>query len=452
MTHSSSLHRSKSHVKKQVSKRKALASDSTAGEKYYFGEPKYVPGEVNFKDPNSDEFRYKQPGFKTLVQRIPDPRVSPPQINLQDIIGGDLVSEIENVGRIVFHSVGDTGAKFSTAGLEHEAAVTEKMAEDFNEPDPADTPSFLFHLGDVIYNFGENEYYYDQFYEPFRNYNAPIFAIPGNHDGLIYEDDQEASLAAFWKHFCDDQTRHSPEAGGLARTTMTQPGVYFTLTSPLVTIIGLYSNTLEDPGIISSEGGKYNIEDKQKDFLKSELKRLHNENYKGAVILAVHHPPYTAGVIHFGSSGMLQDIDDAIKYAGNFAPHVVLSGHAHNYQRFTRLMGKQQIPFIVAGSGGHNALPIRSDNGNVPIRTPITDGDITFERYFADYGYLRVVVTTKVMSIEFHDVSSGLDSKSPMDVCTVDLQERTLTTSTPALRSVPQRNKLVRLKKKALLL
>jgi hypothetical protein len=149
---------------------------------------------------------------------------------------------------------------------------------------------------------------------------------------------------------------------------------------------------------------------------------------------------------------MLQDIDDAIKYAGNFAPHVVLSGHAHNYQRFTRVVGKQQIPFIVAGSGGHNALPIRSDNENVPIRTPITDGDITFERYFADYGYLRVVVTTKVMSIEFHDVSSGLDSKSPMDVCTVDLQERTLTTSTPALRSVPQRNKLVRLKKKALLL
>lgn len=81
-----------------------------------------------------------------------------------------------------------------------------------------------------------------------------------------YRSLKNASLAAFWKHFCDDQTRHSPEARGLARTTMTQPGVYFTLTAPLVTIIGLYSNTLEDPGIISSEGGKYNIEDKQKDF------------------------------------------------------------------------------------------------------------------------------------------------------------------------------------------
>jgi len=35
----------------------------------------------------------------------------------------------------------------------------------------------MFHLGDVVYNFGEWNYYYDQFYEPFRNYAAPIFAI-----------------------------------------------------------------------------------------------------------------------------------------------------------------------------------------------------------------------------------------------------------------------------------
>ncbi len=43
------------------------------------------------------------------------------------------------------------------------------------------TPAFCFHLGDVIYNFGvEAEYYYDQFYEPFRAYDRPrCFVIPG---------------------------------------------------------------------------------------------------------------------------------------------------------------------------------------------------------------------------------------------------------------------------------
>ena len=45
-------------------------------------------------------------------------------------------------------------------------------------------PSFFYHLGDVVYNFGEAAYYYDQFYEPYRNYPAPILGIPGNHDGV----------------------------------------------------------------------------------------------------------------------------------------------------------------------------------------------------------------------------------------------------------------------------
>jgi hypothetical protein len=52
----------------------------------------------------------------------------------------ELAQEIQNAGRIVFHSVGaGTFSGFSTAGLEHEAAVTDKMAADFNEPDPADS-------------------------------------------------------------------------------------------------------------------------------------------------------------------------------------------------------------------------------------------------------------------------------------------------------------------------
>ncbi|HJT48133.1 MAG TPA: metallophosphoesterase [Nitrososphaeraceae archaeon] len=271
---------------------------SASSPKYFFGEPLYVTGEIDFKNPNRDEWRYKELGFSEmskLVKSVPDPTTSPPRMNLGDIIGNKEVEKIQKAGRIVFHSVGDTGAKFTKPGLEAEATVTDKMAEDFNESNPANIPSFLFHLGDVVYNFGEDEYYYDQFYEPFRNYQAPIFAIPGNHDGITYVKDPSESLQAFRKHFCDNEPHHALEAGGLTRTTMTQPGVYFTLKAPFVTIIGWYSNVLEDPGVISSEDGKYpNLDDKQKDFLESELRSLHDECYSGAVILAVHHPPYTS--------------------------------------------------------------------------------------------------------------------------------------------------------------
>jgi hypothetical protein len=72
------------------------------------------------------------------------------------------------------------------------------------------------------------------------------------------------------------------------------------------------------------------LDDKQEDFLKSELNRLDNEKYFGAVIPAVHYPPYTSGMIHVISSRMLKDIEDAIQNARNFAHYVVLSRHAHN--------------------------------------------------------------------------------------------------------------------------
>ncbi len=39
-------------------------------------------------------------------------------------------------------------------------------------------PMFMFHLGDVVYSFGEHQYYYDQFYEPFRAYDAADLRDP----------------------------------------------------------------------------------------------------------------------------------------------------------------------------------------------------------------------------------------------------------------------------------
>ena len=65
------------------------------------------------------------------------------------------------------------------------ACVADAMSADVAHGGAAG-PAFFFHLGDVVYYFGEGRYYYDQFYEPFRAYDRPIFAIPGNHDGMIF--------------------------------------------------------------------------------------------------------------------------------------------------------------------------------------------------------------------------------------------------------------------------
>src|SRR5262249_46347122 len=44
-------------------------------------------------------------------------------------------------------------------------------------------------------------------------------------------------------------------------------------------------------------------------------------------------------------------LDEAARTAGR-TPDAVLSGHDHNYQRFTRTAADRQIPYLVVGAGG----------------------------------------------------------------------------------------------------
>ena len=83
------------------------------------------------------------------------------------------------------------------ASKPYDQMVTELMTADATKAPPA----FCFHVGDVVYFYGEENYYYSQFYEPFKAYPAPIFAIPGNHDGITYNDSM-ISLDSFQKAFC----------------------------------------------------------------------------------------------------------------------------------------------------------------------------------------------------------------------------------------------------------
>ncbi len=57
------------------------------------------------------------------------------------------------------------------------------MESDLATGTGADKPAFLYVVGDCVYFNGEVGQYYAQFYEPYELYAAPIFAVPGNHDG-----------------------------------------------------------------------------------------------------------------------------------------------------------------------------------------------------------------------------------------------------------------------------
>jgi hypothetical protein len=405
-----------------------------------FGEKAPSADPTKFLDQPHDSGYYKTLN-RTLLQPIPAPR-DPNSLVLTleatfGSSGAKKVQAIQAAKKIVFHSAGDTGP---TNGPSTLTTVVDKMNADFDEGDPADVPAFFYHLGDVVYNFGEDEYYYDEFYAPFRDYQAPIFAIAGNHDGMVYPGQQAPTLDAFLRNFCSPRWAKLPEAGGLPRTAMIQPGVYFELDAPFVKIIGLYSNVLEGPGVISSQKDPQSpVSDVQLTFLENQLSQAKKQGYKGALIVAVHHPPFTAGAIHGGSPKMLADMDSIFNKTGVY-PHAVISGHAHNYQRFTRTESYGDTPYIIAGSGGHAANPLRVGKNLTPIRTPlditgsvagVTVKQVTLETYFEHFGYLRVIANDSLLSFEFHEVASGVDSKSPIDIVTVDLKTHKLTTARP---------------------
>ena len=141
-----------------------------------FADPQPAPDEISFQVDNTSAAYYDSAYYKLHredLQPVPEPRVAEPRINLADVLEPRFMAAITAAERISFHAVGDTGAAkvntFQTArqALENEASVADAMAKDVQEGG-ATGPAFFFHLGDVVYNFGEGQYYYDQFYEPFR--------------------------------------------------------------------------------------------------------------------------------------------------------------------------------------------------------------------------------------------------------------------------------------------
>jgi Calcineurin-like phosphoesterase len=398
-----------------------------------FAQPQPTADPTVFRVPHpSDAAAYKEidtlnAEHKLFPLPFPAPRGGvEPQLTLAQVFGGNTAAmdRITAGGQLVFHATGDCG---STKGPATQNEVADKMTSDFVEADPKEVPQFALLLGDVVYNFGEGTYYYDQFYEPYRDYPAPILACAGNHDGMISPEAHATSLAAYLSNFCAQTFVVTPQAGGLSRTAQIQPGVFFTFEAPFVRVLVLYSNTLEDPGVISDP----RIGRTQLDFLDAALKRIKSEHYAGALLIADHHPPYTVSP-HGWSVELLAQIDQ-ICAANGVWPHAFLSGHAHNYQRFTRTRRTDgtQIPYIVCGNGGH-AIAKLAKHGEPALRVPQilqaesqSADQVVLENYDdSNFGYLRIAVTQTQLRIEYHCASDGAGTKAPNDYVTVGLASR----------------------------
>jgi acid phosphatase type 7 len=295
-------------------------------------------------------------------QPLPPPLGKPPfHFDLSQLLHQDEVDKIAK-SKLVFHTVGDTGDE---RGKEMDFVAT-MMIQDYDNSADGEVPAFFYHLGDVVYFAGDIQGYGENFYETYAEYPGLIVSIPGNHDcqpddpqdGPV--DPHKVPLDGWVQNFMSpDPTRLGSLKTTSSRTQMDLPNVYWTFTTPLATIIGLFSNVSETEAELRQD---------QIDWFKGELTVAPADK---ALIVAIHHPPFSGDTEHAGSTVAEKVLFESFAETGKY-PHLILSGHVHNYQRFTveqNFNGKTlEIPCVVAGAGGYSKLgTLHKVNGRPPM-------------------------------------------------------------------------------------
>ncbi|MEV2194540.1 metallophosphoesterase [Streptomyces phaeochromogenes] len=216
---------------------------------------------------------------------------------------------------------------------------------------------FAVLASDVVYPVGTADDYGTKFHRPYKDYQAPIYAIPGNHDW--YED-----LQGFMRVFCEapplpPEAAHRPLTPAWLRSLLwhkprttdeqrltearklrsapaqqaVQPGPYWAVDAGPVRIIGIDTGLL---GTVDAEQGRWLREVSKGDTPKILI------TGSPLYVDAEHHP------CPIGGGGTVDDIvrDPDHHYVA------AIGGDIHNYQRYPVTVDGRTIQYVVAGGGG----------------------------------------------------------------------------------------------------
>lgn len=313
--------------------------------------------------------KLNQPDDNYKIRPLPQPTGKYPyHLNITDVI------RPAHTDSMSFYMLGDTG------GLGRPEARGNLVAM-MAAQQPAG--EFIYHLGDLVYHYGEATQYPEQFFKPFDAFKGPVFAIAGNHDSDVNPDALPyQSLDAFVKVFCTRQPETVSFSGNAMRKSMVQPNVYWTLETPLATFIGLHTNVPKFGAVMPDQQAWF-----QQELINAPKDKL--------LILCMHHAPYSADTNHGSSLPMINMLNEVFTHTG-VKPDIVFSGHVHNYQRFTRRYADgKQVPFIVAGAGGFeelHSITQTTDPRFIGLDTDEVTLDASNE---TQHGFLRIDISKK---------------------------------------------------------
>lgn len=215
-------------------------------------------------------------------------------------------------GKARFAIVGDTGS-----GNANQRAVAARMT--------AYRPDFILHMGDVVYDDGEERLYPQRFFTPFAPLiaNAPLYPVLGNHD--VRSEKGAAYLRAF---------ELPSEESGTERYYSFQWG----------------------------QAEFFALDTTDRDFLKpgtaqvAWLEQALSRSTATWKIAFGHHPIYSNGAD--GGKPFLRE--RALPLFQRYGVDWYFSGHEHDYERF--LEAKDGVRFLVSGGGGAWLRPGRNKN------------------------------------------------------------------------------------------
>jgi hypothetical protein len=224
-------------------------------------------------------------------------------------------------------------------------------------------------------------------------------------------------------------------------------------------IVGLHTNELNGGLLDDPEEN----DEPQYAWLVNTLQNIKQAEDGKRLVLALHYPPYS-GASNFSQrgdpnlgptprrnpgAGLLQPLAVTLQHAFQQAglyPDLVISAHAHLYPRITyTYTGGHQIPYLIAGSGGHWPVERLAEACDKSVKndptTPLSvvsppgavlpPGDSAQVESFndADFVYLRITVdlANAVIAGEFFTIDVKPDpSPRLFDSFILDLRSHKL--------------------------
>jgi Icc-related predicted phosphoesterase len=188
-------------------------------------------------------------------------------------------------------------------------------------------PAAVVLLGDMVFDGSDRSHWagFDSLFIPVTRNNIPVLPILGNHE---YFGNKVAAFRNLKKRF------------------------------PLLVENRWYSKVYNGVGLVFLDSNESYLKPatrlKQREWYKETITTFDNDPSIKGVIVFLHHPPYSNSVITGDEPHVQRNFVPAFVNAKKTL--VMVSGHAHTYERFE----KNDKKFIVSGGGGGPRVILRT--------------------------------------------------------------------------------------------